>query len=191
MKALIRRAKWKSRLSWLAWRDSTDDIRLIEAFARFIRTAPDWKLHVAGDGPMAEELQTRVRALGLTDDVTFHGVVADPTPLLAKCRIFVLPSRFEGTPNALLEAMAHRMPCIVSDASPGPLRLIEHGANGLVVETGSVESLAGAMGKLSRDERLRRALGDAAFERVREFALDRVGPVWDQILFPDDRRAST
>ena len=164
---------------------------LIEAFARFIRTAPDWKLHVAGDGPMAEELQTRVRALGLTDDVTFHGVVADPTPLLAKCRIFVLPSRFEGTPNALLEAMAHRMPCIVSDASPGPLRLIEHGANGLVVETGSVESLAGAMGKLSRDERLRRALGDAAFERVREFALDRVGPVWDQILFPDDRRAST
>ena len=164
---------------------------LIEAFARFIRTAPDWQLHVAGDGPMEEELRTRARALGLSNDVTFHGAVADPTPLLARRGIFVLPSRFEGTPNALLEAMAHRMPCIVSDASPGPLRLIEHGANGLVVETGSVESLAGALGKLSRDERLRRTLGDAAFERVQEFGLDRVGPVWDKILFPDDRRAST
>ena len=159
---------------------------LIEAFASFIRTAPGWKLHVAGDGPMAEELQMRVRALGLTDGVTFHGVVTDPTPLLTRCRIFVLPSRFEGTPNALLEAMGHRMACIVSDASPGPLRLIEHGVSGLVVETGSVEGLAGALGELSRDEQLQRKLGDAACERVREFRLDRVAPIWDRILFPDE-----
>ena len=159
---------------------------LIEAFASFIRTAPGWTLHVAGDGPMAEELQMRVRALGLTDGVTFHGVVTDPTPLLRLCRIFVLPSRFEGTPNALLEAMGHRMACIVSDASPGPLRLIEHGVSGLVVETGSVEGLAGALGELSRDEQLQRKLGDAAVERVREFRLDRVAPIWDRILFPDE-----
>ena len=159
---------------------------LIEAFASFIRTAPGWTLHVAGDGPMAEELQMRVRALGLTDGVTFHGIVTDPTPLLRLCRIFVLPSRFEGTPNALLEAMGQRMACIVSDASPGPLRLIEHGVSGLVVETDSVEGLAGALGELSRDEQLQRKLGDAAFERVREFSLDRVAPIWDRILFPDE-----
>ena len=96
------------------------------------------------------------------------------------------PSRFEGTPNALLEAMACRTPCIVSDASPGPLCLIEHGATGLVVETGSVKGLADAMAKLSGDERMQRELGDAGFERVREFGLDRVGPIWDRILFPDD-----
>ena len=98
----------------------------------------------------------------------------------------MLPSRFEGTPNALLEAMGHRMACIVSDASPGPLRLIEHGVSGLVVETGSVEGLAGALGELSRDEQLQRKLGDAAVERVREFRLDRVAPIWDRILFPDE-----
>ena len=159
---------------------------LVEAFARLIRTAPDWKLQIAGDGPMAEELQTRVRVLGLTNDVTFPGVVENPTPLLRSCRIFVLPSRFEGTPNVLLEAMACRTPCIVSDASPGPLCLIEHGATGLVVETGSVKGLADAMAKLSGDERMQRELGDAGFERVREFGLDRVGPIWDRILFPDD-----
>ena len=145
---------------------------------------------VSGDGPMAEELRIRVRALGLTDGVTFHGVVTDPTPLLTRCRIFVLPSRFEGTPNALLEAMGQRMACIVSDASPGPLRLIEHGVSGLVVETGSVEALAGALGELSRDEQLPRKLGDAAFERVREFRLDRVAPIWDRILFPDEPAAA-
>ena len=157
---------------------------LIEAFARFHRNASDWGLHVAGDGPLAVVLQERVRALGLDGQVTFHGTVADPTPLLARCRVFVLPSRFEGTPNALLEAMAHRMACIVSDASPGPLRLIEDGVNGLVVAAGSTTALAAAMALLSRDEQLQRRLGDAAFERVREFGLDRVGPVWDRILFP-------
>ena len=157
---------------------------LIEAFGRFHRDVPDWALHLAGDGPLAEALKARVRELDLAGSVTFHGVVADPSPLLSRCRVFVLPSLFEGTPNALLEAMAHRMACIVSDASPGPLRLIEDGVNGLVVETGSAAALAAAMARLARDEPLRRKLGEAAFERVREFGLDRVGPVWDRMLFP-------
>ena len=160
---------------------------LIEAFAQFLRTAPTWTLHLAGAGPLADPLRARVRHLGLCEHVTFHGVV-DPAPLLATCRIFVLPSRFEGTPNALLEAMAHRLPCIVSDASPGPLGLIQDGTTGLVVKTGSAEHLAAAMTTLSRDDGLRRALGDAAHERVREFSLDRVGPIWDRVVLPRDPR---
>lgn len=157
---------------------------LVEAFARFHRDVPDWTLHLAGDGPLAQALRARAHALEVAGHVTFHGTVADPAPLLSRCRVFVLPSRFEGTPNALLEAMAHRMACIVSDASPGPLRLIEDGVTGLVVETGSVAALTAAMARLARDEPLRRRLGEGAFERVRELGLDRVGPVWDRMLFP-------
>ena len=145
---------------------------------------PGWRLHVAGDGPLNLELESRVSTLALADHVTLHGLVPDPAPLLAGCRIFVLPSRFEGTPNALLEAMTYRMACIVSDASPGPLRLIEDGVSGLVVETGSAVALAAAMERLSRDEQLQVDLGNAAFERVRGFGIDRVGPTWDRLLFP-------
>lgn len=162
---------------------------LIEAFARFRRTAPTWTLHLAGTGPMADPLRERVRDLGLQDHVKFHGVV-DPAPLFATCGMFVLPSRFEGTPNALLEAMAHRLPCIVSDASPGPLRLIRDGTTGLVVRTGSAEPLAAAMTTLSHEDPLRRALGNAAHERVREFSLDRVGPIWDEVVLAQDARES-
>lgn len=160
---------------------------LLEAFARFRRNAPVWRLHVAGAGPLAEPLRAQARDLGLAEHVEFHGVV-DPEPLLATCRIFALPSRYEGTPNALLEAMAHRLPCIVSDASPGPLSLIRDGTTGLVVRTGAADHLAAAMTTLSGDDRLRRALGDAARERVREFTLDRAGPVWDQVVFAQDRQ---
>lgn len=160
---------------------------LIEAFARFRRNAPAWTLHVAGAGPLAEQLHAQVRDLGLLQNVTFHGVV-DPAPLFETCRIFVLPSRFEGTPNALLEAMAHRMPCIASDASPGPLQLIQDESTGLVVKTGSAEHLADAMTTLARNDRLGRALGAAARERVRDLSLDRVGPVWDRVVLLDDAR---
>lgn len=157
---------------------------LIDAFARFARAVPGWRLDLAGGGPLLDELRTRVRALDVEEAVTFHGAVPDPEPLLAASRIFVLPSRFEGTPNALLEAMASRLPCIVSDASPGPLQLVEDGVTGLVVKTGCADALAAALERLARDAALRRALGDAAFERVGEFAVDRVAAVWDTFLFP-------
>ena len=159
---------------------------LLDAFARFVRAVPGWHLHLVGDGPMSEELRTQARGLGLDAVVTFHGPVEDPTPLLAASKIFVLPSRFEGTPNALLEAMANRLACIVSDASPGPLKLVTDGVTGLVVESEQVDRLSEAMRRLARDPAERRALGEAAFERVREFGVERVGQTWDRFLFPAD-----
>ena len=159
---------------------------LIAAFARFVRAVPGWHLHLVGDGPMSDVLRTQVRGLGLDDVVTFHGPVGDPTPLLATSKIFVMPSRFEGTPNALLEAMANRLACIVSDASPGPLKLVTDGVTGLVVESEQADRLSDAMRRLARDAVERQALGEAAFERVREFGIARVGQTWDRFLFPAD-----
>lgn len=164
---------------------------LVDAFAEFRRTAPHWRLEIAGAGPLGQALVARVDEIGLSSCVTFRGVLPELAPLLARCRIFALPSRVEGTPNALLEAMAHRAACVVSDASPGPLRLIEDGRTGLVAKADSVDDFARAMERLARDEPLRRRLGEAAFERVRDLGIDRVAPVWDRILFPgDDSRSS-
>lgn len=90
---------------------------LIEAFALFAKEHPDWTLQIVGDGPSENELVDQARDLGIADRVVFHGLVKDPIPLLTQSRIFALPSRFEGTPNALLEAMASGLACVVSDAS--------------------------------------------------------------------------
>jgi len=159
---------------------------VIEAFAQFQKVAPEWSLEIAGDGAMGDSLRNRVRELGLENSVTFHGTVSEPGALLKACKIFVLPSRFEGTPNALLEAMAHRMACIVSDASPGPLRLVRNEVTGLVVPVERVDALANAMSTLALNADRRKALADAAFIRVEEFGLDRVVETWNRILFPRD-----
>ena len=156
---------------------------LLEAFALFAKEHPDWTLQIAGDGPNENELADQARDLGIADRVVFHGLVKDPIPLLIQSRIFALPSRFEGTPNALLEAMASGLACVVSDASPGPLRLIEHGKNGLVVKVDDPEDLATALGRLAQDPRLVEKFGEAACEGIEEFQIDRVAAEWERLLF--------
>jgi len=74
----------------------------------------------------------------------------------------------------------------VSDASPGPLRLVQDEATGLVVPVDRVDALANAMSTLARNSDRRKALADAAFIRVEEFGLDRVVETWNRILFPRD-----
>jgi glycosyltransferase involved in cell wall biosynthesis len=156
---------------------------LIDAFAKFVRENPDWSLQIAGDGPMDSELKSRVRSLEIEDRVFFHGRVKDPTDLLARASVFVLPSRFEGTPNSLLEAMAARLACIVTDASPGPLRLIQHGVSGLVVKTEDATELASALHQLAQDPEMRQKLGQAAWTRTRAFGLENVARDWERLLF--------
>ena len=131
---------------------------------------------------MFAQVKQRVGELKIEHRVVMHGFVRDPSFLLAQCAIFVLPSRFEGTPNALLEAMAYGTSCIVSDASPGPLDLIEHEISGLVVKVGCAQSLALAFTRLARDGALRLRLGLAAVARVEEFRLERVAPVWERMF---------
>jgi glycosyltransferase involved in cell wall biosynthesis len=170
---------------------------LIEAFARFAEKHPEWTLELTGDGPMEDELRSRVSVLGIAERVTFHGLVKEPTELLMNSSIFVLPSRFEGTPNALLEAMASGLACIVSDASPGPLKLIQHGVSGLVVRTDDIDDLAEAFTALAADADLRSRLSRSAFERTEEFRLENVARDWENLFFqrkvgatlPDDRLA--
>jgi glycosyltransferase involved in cell wall biosynthesis len=132
---------------------------------------------------MDSELKSRVRSLEIEDRVFFHGRVKDPTDLLTRASVFVLPSRFEGTPNALLEAMAARLACIVTDASPGPLRLIQHGVSGLVVKTENADELAQALHDLAQDCGLRQEFGQAAWERTSAFRLEYVAQDWERLLF--------
>ncbi len=156
---------------------------LVDAFATFARENPEWTLHLAGDGPMQTELIERVGHLGIADRVTFHGLVKDPSALLTSSRIFVLPSRFEGTPNSLLEAMAAGLACIVTDASPGPLNLVEHGVSGLVVRTDDADDLSKALQRLARDEDLCSKLAAAARDRTRSFRLENVAQEWMRLMF--------
>ncbi|HYH84509.1 MAG TPA: glycosyltransferase, partial [Pyrinomonadaceae bacterium] len=80
------------------------------------------------------------------------------------------------------EAMGWGLPVVVSDGAPGPLELVEDGVTGLVVPVNDARALASALRRLARDEALRRRLGEAARERVSEYALPRALDTWESVV---------
>ena len=155
---------------------------LLKASAQAFARLPDWRLAIIGDGPLRSDLQELSNELGITKRVDWLGYVKDPTPFLRGARFFVLTSRFEGSPNALLEALACGLPAIVSDASPGPLELVGDQKAGLIVPTGNIAATADAIVRLASDEALRRTLGSAARERSRVHQLEPAMRVWLKLL---------
>lgn len=155
---------------------------LLEAFALLGDEFCEWRLALVGEGRLKSDLRARAAVLGIEDRVDWHGVVPDPYVFYRNASIFALPSRVEGSPNALLEAMNCGLPVIVSDGAPGPLELVEDGETGLVVPVNDAAALAKALRRLANDETLRRRLGAAARKRVTEYDLPRALATWESVV---------
>ncbi len=155
---------------------------LLAAFARVAAVHPEWDLHIAGDGPLRTELKQLARALGLADRVVFHGLVTDVGGLLRSARIFTLPSRNEGFPNVLLEAMAHGVAPVSFDCPSGPRHIIRDGFDGVLVPPENVQRLAEALGHLIVDPVLRARLARNGLDVIRRFGFAPVFLMWQAVI---------
>ena len=100
--------------------------------------------------------------LGILNRIEFLGQVKDLDPVYAKASIFVIPSRSEGFPNALCEAMAAGLACIAFDFIAGPRDIINHGYDGIIVEDGNINELAIAIDGMIEDKSTRENFGKKA-----------------------------
>jgi glycosyltransferase involved in cell wall biosynthesis len=130
-----------------------------------IGEVPDALFLLAGDGPERASLEAEAERLGVAERVRFLGRREDVPQLLAACDVFALPSLYEGSSLAVLEAMAAGIP-IVSSAIGGTDELIEDGRSGLLVAPGDAEALAGALRRVLADGALRESFAAGARERV-------------------------
>ncbi len=138
---------------------------LLQAFADVIKESPSLILDIVGDGPEKEMFQDTAEKLEIKEKVIFHGVKQKPYYLFIKADIFVLPSRSEGLPNVLLEAMSCGMPVIATKVS-GNLDIIKNNENGILIEKENPKQLANAIKKILNDSRLAEILGTKARETV-------------------------
>ncbi len=116
----------------------------LEACARVARERRDARFLVVGDGPQRRELEELAGRLGIGDRVVFTGVRDDVPGVLREADLFVLSSRTEAFPNAVLEAMASGLPVVATDV--GSMReLVEDGVNGILVPPLDAAGLARAI----------------------------------------------
>ena len=117
---------------------------LIRAFARLAGEL-DARLMILGEGGKRPELESLIATLGLAERVALVGFQDNPYAYLARARLFVLSSAWEGSPNVLTEALALGVPVVSTDCPSGPSEILEAGRFGPLVPVGDVASLAEAM----------------------------------------------
>jgi GalNAc-alpha-(1->4)-GalNAc-alpha-(1->3)-diNAcBac-PP-undecaprenol alpha-1,4-N-acetyl-D-galactosaminyltransferase len=155
---------------------------LIRAFAASGLSAQGVTLTILGEGPMRTVLSHLAASLGVGDAVLLPGVVKEPEYWMARATVFVLPSRYEGFPNALLEAMAMGCAVIAADCDSGPREIVRHGTDGILVPPENVEALADAMINLMGNDGLREQLGEAAVDVRNRFAHEQILEHWQKLV---------
>jgi glycosyltransferase involved in cell wall biosynthesis len=138
---------------------------LIRAAPHILRRFPAATFHVVGDGPLRDDLRALAAACGVASAFTFLGHQEDVADRLAESGVFVLPSRSESTPNALLEAMAAGLPVVASDVG-GVGEMVEEGRTGLLFAAGNSQALADRACQLMAAPALAASLGQAARAEV-------------------------
>lgn len=143
---------------------------LLEAFAQIVKTFPDCCLQLIGDGDLEEETKNEVKSLGLQEKVLFLGNQTNVHPFLQAADLFLLPSKFEGMPMTIIEAMGTGLP-IVASAVGGVPDMLEDGVSGILVPC-DPDAVAQAVLQLLEQKDLRENLGTHALENSRRFSAE-------------------
>lgn len=155
---------------------------LLRAFAR-IRAQREARLMILGEGRQRHELKMQAKELGVSDDFDLPGFVANPYAHMARARLFVLSSHWEGSPNVLAEALAVGTQVVSTDCPSGPSEILDNGRYGTLVpvddEDAMVEAIAHALDNPADPNFLRAAVSQYTTERSTEGYLRAFGLLRD------------
>jgi glycosyltransferase involved in cell wall biosynthesis len=153
---------------------------LLRAFAE-VRAKRKLRLVILGEGPRSSRLKKLAAELGIADDFDLPGFARNPFAYMARAKLFVLSSRFEGLPGVLIQALACGCNAVSTDCPSGPREILDGGRYGALVPVGDVSALAAAMeGALESPipaEQLR--------ERAQFFSAERAVARYLELLLPD------
>ena len=152
---------------------------LLDAFALILAKNPDCCLNLLGDGELRPEVEAYAEELGIRDKVMFHGSQSNVYPYLHRADLFLLPSRFEGMPMTIIEAMGTGLP-VVAAAVGGVPDMLRNGESGVLVSQ-EPRSVADAVLSLLESESLRCRLGENARADSKQFSAEHMAQAYCSI----------
>lgn len=138
---------------------------LLDAIPRLLKHCPDFRLELAGEGPLRGDLEKQALNLGIAGQVRFLGNVSNVAERLSHARLFVLPSFTEGISLTLLEAMSVGLPVVATQVGGNP-EVVHPAQTGLLVPSNDSQSLAEAIERVWNDPPFGSLLGQAGRSRV-------------------------
>lgn len=156
---------------------------LINAFELVLRKHPDTKLFIYGEGKLKGDLTELIINKGIENNVYLCGNSNNVPKILSEAEIFVLPSDYEGMPNALMEALASGVPCISTDCPcGGPKSLITDKINGRLISVNNEKQLVNTLNELLENKGIAEELGIEAHKRAFNFTPSKINETWHKYM---------
>lgn len=162
---------------------------LLRAFAGVANEFPEWNLAIIGHGAEHENLARLCAELDLAGRVEFAGQVREVESWMSRAGLVVQPSRFEGFPNAVLEAMGMGAPVISANCPSGPADMIDDGINGRLVPVDDVATLTQVMAELMSQPAIRESLGREARKVRQKYGQEAIMAKWETCLMGEPTAA--
>ena len=154
---------------------------LIHAFSKLIKSYPNYKLYIYGEGELRQEYVATIKSLNLENNIFLPGIIDNIHEEIKDAKIFVLSSNYEGLSNALLEAMMMGLPCISTNCS-GIDEYIIHKENGLLVPINDSEKLYKQMKNLIENDELEKKIRSNCNSFSNHFSKPKVILMWESVI---------
>lgn len=156
---------------------------LITIVAPILKKHPDWSLKIVGGGENGMNfLYNLAKANNIENQINFLGFRSDIRDIMKNSKIFILPSRFEGLPMVLLEAMSQGMACIAYDCKTGPSDIIAHNDNGLLIEDQNIRAMQESLQFLVQDDMFRKKFSNNAIKSLNSFSINTIVAKWEELF---------
>ncbi|WP_421804066.1 glycosyltransferase family 4 protein [Flagellimonas sp.] len=156
---------------------------LLNLIQPVLKENPNWSLKIVGHGEKGMQfLKHLTKKLNLENHVNFTGFHDDVQSLMQNSQIFVLTSRHEGLPMALMEALSNGMACISYDCTSGPRDLIRNNINGLLIEDQNITKMQASIISLIQNDSLREKLAHNAPDSVKPYKLENIINRWEKLI---------
>ncbi len=146
---------------------------LLEAWQQLVAQLPEARLLIVGGGGDEAMLQQMIVNQGLQPHVFLLGMQPNPHPWIARARLLVLTSRSEGSPNVLIEGLAHGTPIVATDCPVGPAHILQNGHCGALVPVDDVPALVEALARGWQDAAWGATMKRRGLERANDFGVER------------------